>query len=71
MMIEIRRIHTQVEDINHEFGQVAATPLRRGAVHQLGMLPQGRNRGSHSGRPDRGGRAAAQETRGLAEQYRR
>jgi len=31
-MIEIRRIHTHVEDIHHEFGPVAATPLRRGAV---------------------------------------
>ena len=31
-MIEIRRIHTQVEDIHHEFGPVAATPLRRGAI---------------------------------------
>lgn len=31
-MIEIRRIHTQVEDIHHEFGPVAAVPLRRGAI---------------------------------------
>lgn len=31
-MIQIRRILTQVEDIHHEFGPVAATPLRRGAV---------------------------------------
>ena len=31
-MIEIRRIHTQVEDVHHEFGPVAATPLRRGAI---------------------------------------
>jgi hypothetical protein len=31
-MIEIRRIHTVVEDIHHEFGPVAATPLRRGAI---------------------------------------
>ena len=31
-MIEIRRIVTQVEDIHHEFGPVAATPLRRGAI---------------------------------------
>ena len=31
-MIEIRRIFTQVEDIYHKFGPVAATPLRRGAI---------------------------------------
>ncbi|WP_137892877.1 amino acid synthesis family protein [Ramlibacter sp. 2FC] len=31
-MIEIRRIHTHVEDIHHEFGPVAAAPLRRGAI---------------------------------------
>ena len=31
-MIEIRRVFTQVEDIHHEFGPVAATPLRRGAI---------------------------------------
>lgn len=31
-MIEIRRIFTQVEDIHHEFGPVAAEPLRRGAI---------------------------------------
>lgn len=31
-MIEIRRIHTHVEDIFHEFGPVAAQPLRRGFV---------------------------------------
>ena len=31
-MIEIRRIHTSVEDIHHEFGPVAAVPLRRGAI---------------------------------------
>ncbi len=31
-MIEIRRIFTQVEDIHHEFGPVAAQPLRRGAI---------------------------------------
>jgi hypothetical protein len=31
-MIEIRRILTQVEDILHEFGPPAATPLRRGAI---------------------------------------
>ena len=31
-MIEIRRILTQVEDIHHEFGPVAAQPLRRGAI---------------------------------------
>jgi hypothetical protein len=31
-MIEIRRLHTHVEDIHHEFGPVAAVPLRRGAI---------------------------------------
>lgn len=31
-MIEIRRILTQVEQIHHEFGPVAATPLLRGAI---------------------------------------
>lgn len=31
-MIEIRRVLTQVEDIHHEFGPVAAVPLRRGAI---------------------------------------
>src|ERR1700712_86578 len=31
-MIEIRRILTQVEDIHHEFGPVAAVPLRRGSI---------------------------------------
>jgi hypothetical protein len=31
-MIEIRRIFTHVEDIHHEFGPVAAHPLRRGAI---------------------------------------
>jgi hypothetical protein len=31
-MIEIRRIHSHVEDIHHEFGPVASTPLRRGAI---------------------------------------
>ncbi|MEW5889773.1 MAG: amino acid synthesis family protein [Pseudomonadota bacterium] len=31
-MIEVRRIFTQVEDIYHEFGPVADTPLRRGAI---------------------------------------
>ncbi len=31
-MIEVRRIHTQVEDIFHEFGPVAAVPLRRGSI---------------------------------------
>jgi len=31
-MIEIRRILTHVEDIHHEFGPVAAVPLRRGAI---------------------------------------
>lgn len=32
MMIEIRRILSHVEDIHHEFGPVAALPLRRGAI---------------------------------------
>lgn len=31
-MIEIRRLWTQVEDIFHEFGPVAAQPVRRGTV---------------------------------------
>lgn len=31
-MIEIRRVFTQVEDIHHEFGPIAAVPLRRGAI---------------------------------------
>lgn len=31
-MIDIRRIFTQVEEIRHEFGPVAATPLLRGAI---------------------------------------
>jgi hypothetical protein len=31
-MIEIRRVQTTVEDIHHEFGPVAAVPLRRGAI---------------------------------------
>ncbi len=31
-MIEIRRVVTQVEEIRHEFGPVAATPLVRGAI---------------------------------------
>jgi len=31
-MIEIRRLLTHVEDIHHEFGPVAAQPLRRGAI---------------------------------------
>ena len=31
-MIEIRRIFTQVEQIHHEFGPVAARPLLRGAI---------------------------------------
>lgn len=31
-MIEIRRIHTHVEDIFHEFGPAAATPQRRGFI---------------------------------------
>lgn len=31
-MIEIRRILTHVEDIHHEFGPVAAAPLRRGFI---------------------------------------
>lgn len=32
MTLEIRRILTHVEQINHEFGPVAATPLQRGAI---------------------------------------
>jgi len=31
-MIQIRRVFTHVEDIHHEFGPVAAQPLRRGAI---------------------------------------
>jgi hypothetical protein len=31
-MIEIRRTHTHVEDIHHEFGPAAHVPLRRGAI---------------------------------------
>ena len=31
-LIEIRRVFTQVEEIFHEFGPPAATPLRRGAI---------------------------------------
>jgi hypothetical protein len=31
-LIHIRRVFTQVEDIHHEFGPVAAKPLRRGAI---------------------------------------
>ena len=31
-MIELRRIFTHVEQIRHEFGPVAATPLLRGAI---------------------------------------
>ena len=31
-MIEIRRVFTHVEDMHHEFGPVAAQPLRRGAI---------------------------------------
>src|SRR3954464_8639029 len=31
-LIHIRRVLTHVEDIHHEFGPVAATPLRRGAI---------------------------------------
>ncbi|PKO66152.1 MAG: hypothetical protein CVU22_16975 [Betaproteobacteria bacterium HGW-Betaproteobacteria-16] len=34
-MIEIRRVFTHVEDIHHEFGPPAATPLRRGAIAVL------------------------------------
>lgn len=32
LVIEIRRIHTQVEEIRHEFGPPPATPLRKGAI---------------------------------------
>jgi len=31
-VIEIRRVFTHVEDIHHEFGPAAETPLRRGAI---------------------------------------
>jgi hypothetical protein len=31
-MIEVRRIHTQVEDIFHEFGPVAPVPQRHGSI---------------------------------------
>ncbi len=31
-MIEVRRVFTHVEEIHHEFGPVAARPLRRGAI---------------------------------------
>ncbi len=31
-MIQIRRVFTHVEDTHHEFGPVAAIPLRRGAI---------------------------------------
>ena len=31
-LIHIRRVLTHVEDIHHEFGPVAAKPLRRGAI---------------------------------------
>jgi hypothetical protein len=31
-LIQIRRVFTHVEDIHHEFGPVAAIPLRRGAI---------------------------------------
>lgn len=31
-MIQIRRVHTHVEDIFHEFGPLPAIPLRRGAI---------------------------------------
>ena len=31
-LIEVRRVLTQVEDIHHEFGPIAAVPLRRGAI---------------------------------------
>ncbi len=31
-MIQIRRVVTQLEEIHHEFGPVASTPLRRGAI---------------------------------------
>ena len=34
-LIEIRRVFTHVEDIHHEFGPPAATPLRRGAIAVL------------------------------------
>lgn len=31
-LIDVRRVLTQVEDIHHEFGLLAAQPLRRGAI---------------------------------------
>ena len=31
-MIEVRRVFTHVEEVHHEFGPVAAPPLRRGAI---------------------------------------
>ena len=31
-LIEVRRVFSTVEDIHHEFGPVAAQPLRRGAI---------------------------------------
>lgn len=34
-LIEIHRVFTHVEDIHHEFGPPAATPLRRGAIAVL------------------------------------
>jgi hypothetical protein len=37
--IQIRRVLTQVEDIHHEFGPVAAKPLRRGAIAAVLVNP--------------------------------
>src|SRR3954447_9732505 len=38
-LIQIRRVLTQVEDIHHEFGPVAAHPLRRGAITAVLVNP--------------------------------
>jgi len=38
-MIQIRRVLTHVEDIHHEFGPVAAVPLRRGAISAVMTNP--------------------------------
>ena len=38
-LIQIRRVLTQVEDIHHEFGPPAATPLRRGTLAAVLVNP--------------------------------
>jgi hypothetical protein len=38
-LIQIRRVLTQVEEIHHEFGPVAAHPLRRGAIAAVLVNP--------------------------------